>query len=995
MMHHRPRRRHWRIPSFTLLALFLSSVLTLSRSYCQTPADSNELKNKKWGHSIWSTENGLPQNSVHQVLQTADGYLWIATEGGLSRFNGINFKTFNQENEPAFTSDDICCLAQGNAGSLWIGTSDGLIQYSANRFRRYSMSDGLPSSAINAIAASNDGTLAILTDSGLARLDGTRFISIRWPAVGEAYAIGSTDEAVLLGAVSKIGTLRLGAVQPLPVHSELPNERIEGIGTLPDHSIWLRTRSSIVIFKDAHKKNWTTGKDLPGNRVESFLVDSHGTLWIGTNKGLVSITPQSGQPRLQPEIGAQAVLSIFQDREDNLWVGTETAGLHMLREQRFRTLPELGDHVVTAGVQTSDGAVWVGTNGDGLDRWQLGSVKHFSIRDGLLSDVILTLAADRSGGIWIGTPDGLNHIQGSRIETYTSADGLPDDFIRSLLVDDDGSLWIGTRRGLTHRKDSQYRVWTRADGLHSDLVGALLKSSEGDIWIGTLDGLSRLHNGSITTYTTKDGLSGNVITSLLQDSHGTLWIGTKNNGLTRERGGRFTAVQRADLPKVIDALLGDGRGRLWIASTHGIVSVRISDLDTCGISPECVLRVSSYGYSDGMPTDEVSAVGHPSAWTTTDGLLWFGTRKGVAIANPNHLSENRTAPPVVIEHFFVDGIEIAPSAKDQTISPGHSRFDFEYAGLRFANAGRTNYRYILEGFDKDWTQAGSRRVAYYTNLPPQHYKFRVQAADDEGIWTGSEATVVFYVQPPFYRRIWFFAAVLAFLASIVALLYRLRVRRIRSQFDAVLSERTRIAREIHDTLAQGFVGVSVQLEVTSQLLAQAQISAAHQQIDQTRAFVRQGLADARRSIWELRANTSPDSLPVQLSSQVEATAKGKFTSKVEIGGTVRALPPNLEREILRIAQEALANVVRHANATQITVALRYHSSQVILTVADDGRGFDPNESFVGGGHFGLQGMRERAAQIGARLQIESHPGRGTKVLLEVPITIEKGLKNNV
>jgi signal transduction histidine kinase len=220
------------------------------------------------------------------------------------------------------------------------------------------------------------------------------------------------------------------------------------------------------------------------------------------------------------------------------------------------------------------------------------------------------------------------------------------------------------------------------------------------------------------------------------------------------------------------------------------------------------------------------------------------------------------------------------------------------------------------------------------------------------------------------------------------------VRRIRSQFDAVLSERTRIAREIHDTLAQGFVGVSVQLEITSQLLAQSQLSAAHEQIDQTRSFVRQGLADARRSIWELRSGSSQDSLPVQLSRHVEQTAKDKFVSKVEIGGTVRALPSELEREILRIAQEALVNVVRHAKATQITVNLRYHSSQLVLTITDNGRGFDPNEPFTGGSHFGLQGMRERAAQIGARLLVTSHPGQGTEVLLDAPITIEKGLRDN-
>ena len=949
----------------------------------------NELSAKTWGHQSWSTENGLPQNSVHQILQTKDGYLWIATEGGLSRFDGLTFKTFNQESNKTFTSDDICCLVQDSRGSLWVGTADGLLEYTGGQFRRFSVREGLPSSAIEAVAVASDGGLLVLTSDGVARWDGKMFASLpsdlKFPS-----ALGTADGSIFLANSSGIKIFRNGEVLPGPSYPNSPNGRVEGVGALPDGGFWLRTRSSIVAVNGDHQRTWTAGADLPGSRVESFLADSHGNFWIGTNKGLVSIGPSGGTPEVQREIGTSAVLSIFQDREDNLWVGTETAGLHILRPQRFRTLKELGDHAVTAGTQAVSGAVWVGTNGDGIDLWQSGVVEHFSTRNGLASDVVLTVAADRKGGVWIGTADGLNHVQNSKVETFTSADGLPDDFVRSLLVDDDNSVWIGTRRGLAHWQDGHFKVWTRADGLPSDLVGALLKSSDGDVWIGTLDGLSHLHDGVIKTYTTKDGLSGNVITSLLQDASGAVWIGTKGSGLTRWANNRFTSLQRPDLPGVVDALLVDARGYLWISSTHGIARVLIGDLNACGASSECVVRVNTFGYSDGMPTDEASGIGHPSAWMTSDGMLWFGTRKGVAVVDPNRLSETLPAPPAVIERFIVDGSDLNPSVEGQEIPPGRSRFDFEYAGLSFAETAKVRYRYMLEGFDKNWTLAGSRRVASYTNLPPGHYRFRVQTADDNGVWSEAGASLSFHIQPPFYRRVWFYALVLAAIAAIIALIYRLRVRRLRSQFDAVLSERTRIAREIHDTLAQGFVGVSVQLEVTSQLLAQSQVAAAHQQLDQTRAFVRQGLADARRSIWELRATTAKDTLPVQLSRQVERAAEGHFTSSVEIGGTYRVLSSELEREVLRIAQEGLANIVRHADATHVSVSLRYHSSQVVLSIGDDGRGFNSSDdSLLDSGHFGLQGMRERAAQIGARLQIESFPGKGTTLTLEVPVTTER------
>jgi signal transduction histidine kinase/ligand-binding sensor domain-containing protein len=962
----------------------------LTLLHAKSASAPNELSAKTWGHQSWSTENGLPQNSVHQILQTKDGYLWIATEGGLSRFDGLTFKTFTQESDQAFTSDDICCLAQDSRGSLWVGTADGLLQYSGGEFRRFSVRDGLPSSAIEAVAVASDGGLLVLTGDGVARWDGKTFVSLPSSGATRPSAVGSAGGEILLANSSGVRAFRNGDVLPGSSYPNSPSGRVEGIGGVPGGGFWVRTRSSIAAVQGDHQRTWTAGAELPGSRVESFLADSQGNFWAGTNKGLVSIGPSGMVPEVQREIGTSAVLSIFQDREDNLWVGTETAGLHVLRPQKFRTLPELGDHAITAGTEAVGGAVWVGTNGDGIDRWQSGVVEHFSTRNGLASDVVLTVAADRKGGVWIGTADGLNHVQNSKVETFTSADGLPDDFVRSLLVDDDDSLWIGTRRGLAHWQVGHFKVWTRAEGLQSDLVGALLKVSDGDVWIGTLDGLSRLHDGVIKTYTTKDGLSGNVITSLLHDASGALWIGTKGNGLTRWANNRFTPLQGPDLPGVVNALLVDARGYLWISSTHGITRVLIEDLNACGASPECILRVNTFGYSDGMPTDEASGIGHPSAWMTSDGMLWFGTRKGVAIVDPNRLSETLPAPPTVIERFIVDGSDLNPSVEGQEIPPGRSRFDFEYAGLSFAETAKVRYRYMLEGFDKNWTLAGSRRIASYTNLPPGHYRFRVQTADDNGVWSETGASLSFHIQPPFYRRVWFYALVLAAIAAIIALLYRLRVRRLRSQFDAVLSERTRIAREIHDTLAQGFVGVSVQLEVTSQLLAQSQVAAAHQQLDQTRALVRQGLADARRSIWELRATTAQDALPVQLTRQVEQAAQGHFTSSVEIGGTYRVLSSELEREVLRIAQEGLTNIVRHADASHVSVSLRYHSSLVVLSIADDGRGFNSSDdSLLHGGHFGLQGMRERAAQIGARLQIESFPGKGTTLILEVPVTTER------
>lgn len=952
-------------------------------------ANAQEINNL--GHQSWSTENGLPQNSVHQVFQTSDGYIWIATEDGVARFDGTDFKVFNHENTAAFTSSDTCCFAQDASGSLWIGTADGLVRYVAGRFRHYPVSD-----VVVALSTDRNGRLLVLTGGNMLRFDGENFSPFPLASVTAPTALAKAgDDGLWIASGASLFQYEDGRLRASSFGENPGKQNIEGIGPLPDNGLWIRTGNSVTLFENGHQHTLEAGRDLPATRIQSTMADSHGKLWIGTKSGLFVLDNSDGQPQRVAALGSSSILSTFEDREGNVWVGTETNGLDILRQQNFRTVPELSDHVITAIAQTTDGAMWVGTNGDGLDRWQSGKLRHYAVSDGLLSEIILALAPGADGSIWVGTADGLNHIEGARISSYTSADGLPDDLIRSLLVDADGSLWIGTRRGLAHWKDDRFTTFTQADGLKSNLIGALLEpraaGSSHDLWIGTLNGLSRLRDGRISTYTSKDGLSGDVITALAEDSNGRLWVGTKGDGLSYYANGAFRSLHRQDLPQMVDSVLEDDRGNLWLSSVHGITRVASASLIFCGLSSKCNPGAVAYGRSDGMPTEETSSIGHPAAWKTAQGQLWFATRKGVAIADPDHLSENRTPPPVVIERFTVDDMEMPLQAAEQDVQPGHNSYAFQYAGLSYAAPTRVRYRYILEGFDKQWTEAGSRRIAYYTNLPAHHYRFRVQAANNDGVWNKTGATLAFSVRPPFYRRLWFVLLAALLIAVIVVLLYRLRVRRLHSEFQAVLAERNRVAREIHDTLAQSFVGVSVQLELTAQLLAQSQVAAAGEQINRTREYVREGLAEARRSIWDLRAVTAQHTLPTRITRLAEQSGSDSLPIQLNIGGTYRPLESALEDEILRIAQETLSNVARHANATHVSIDLRYHSNRLTLTITDNGRGFEASDnSLPAKGHFGLQGMRERAAEIHAQLSIESSPGHGTTVKLEVPIAAQKG-----
>jgi ligand-binding sensor domain-containing protein/signal transduction histidine kinase len=980
------RFRHRLLVSLLILGLSVVAA-TYATAHAQaqrerpTPPTTGAL-----GHQAWSSENGLPQNSVHQILQTRDGYIWIATEGGVARFNGTQFTIFNQENDPTFTSNDICCLTEDRSGALWIGTADGLMRYASGAFRRYTAADGLPSPVVLSLAPTDDGFVLVLTSSGLARYDGQKFTSL---AVSPSALGTGPDGSVWLATATGLFSYDHEHLRALPFPS-LPAEPIEGLGSLKDGSSWVRTRSALLLWSQGHLRTWHTGRELRGTRVQSFLADSRGNLWVGTDQGLALLssadTIDKTRLETQPVLGATSILTMFEDQEHNLWIGTDTAGLHILRQQKFRTLSTLAGYAITAITQTIDDAIWSGSKDEGLFRYENDETRHLSTKDGLLSDVILTLAADRDGSLWIGTPDGLNHLQGGKIESYTSADGLPDDFIRSLFSDTDGTLWVGTRRGLAHWQNGRFTILSRADGLKSDLIGAMLRSSPNDLWVATLDGLVRIRDGKLTTFTTAQGLSGNVITSLLEDTNHTLWVGTKDGGLSRSSANGFTPVRAHNLPSDIDAIVEDANGYLWLTSSHGVMRVSAAKLIACGEAPACDPPMTTYGSSDGMPTEDTSSTGHPGAWKTADGQLWFATRKGVAVVNPAALSENRIPLPIIIERFTVDDTQWKLTGAEAIIPPGHTRYAFEYAGLSYISPSRVHYRYILEGFDKQWTQAGTRRNAYYTNLPPRHYRFRVQVANEDGIWNETGAEFSFVIRPSFYRTLWFLGFATILLAGLIFAIYRMRVRVIRSQFDAILAERNRIAREIHDTLAQGFVGVSMQLELTAHLLAQSHVLEASQQVDRTRDLVREGLADARRSIWDLRAAGTQATLPVRLTKLVEQSSTEHMKINIDVGGTYRALAPSFENEVLRIAQEALANVVRHSGATRAALDLRYHPNELTLTISDNGVGFQTTDTTLPAkGHFGLQGMQERAVQIGGKLDVESSPNSGTIVTLRAPL----------
>ncbi|MGA8028969.1 MAG: two-component regulator propeller domain-containing protein [Bryobacteraceae bacterium] len=863
----------------------------------------------RYGRQTWQTESGLPQNTVHAILQTHDGYIWLATEGGLVRFDGVKFQVYDSQNTPKLRSNNIRCLLEDRENALWIGTADGLTRFDGSQFSTYTTDEGLPSNSIWSIYQGPSGPLSVSTSGGSAE-----------------YRRQARFQASNTQSIGAVGTYQ----------------------------------------------------------------DREGATWVSTDPGLARIVNHKVErfPGNDP-LSSSIVLSIYEDREGSLWLGTDSAGVTVLRDQKFTTYTDkegLSDNLVRCVFQDRNGVVWVGTSA-GLNRFANHRISKLTTKEGLSSDIILALAEDSDGNLLVGTPDGLNVLRGGRVTIVTSADGLADDFVRSIYGDLDGSIWIGTRRGLSHWEKGRFKTYTQADGLGSDFVGALLRDSHQNLWIGTLQGLTRFNNGQFRNYATRDGLSSNVITALYEDSDGVLWIGTEDGGLNRFASEKvFHYPAALGLPGAVYGILEDSSGNFWMTSKTGIFRVSKKDLNAFAGSPSRSVAFASYGTADGLRVSECTGGGHPTTWKSKDGSLWFSTLRGVATINPERSVSNRLPPPVVLESVSVDDQLLVPGQATD-LSPGHSRFSFEYSGLSFITPQNVKFKYKLEGFDKSWIDAETRRVAYYTNIPPGRYRFRVLARNSDGVWNESGASFAFRLRPHFYQTYWFDFLLLAAVALLCYEVYRYRVKQVESQFKAVLAERNRIAREIHDTLAQGFVAVSVQLELIARVLSSSTESA-QKLLKEARALVQNSLADARRSIWELRSQSEDNEDLASQLSKIAARVTSSTPLKVEfqVLGTYRSLPQKTQNELLRIGQEAVANVVRHAEAKHVQIDLKFDARKLRMTIADDGRGFAGQANSAGpNGHFGLKGMRERAEQINAELTVTSAPGQGTQVCVETVI----------
>lgn len=543
--------------------------------------------------------------------------------------------------------------------------------------------------------------------------------------------------------------------------------------------------------------------------------------------------------------------------------------------------------------------------------------------------------------------------------------------------------------GLLRMKDGAVSRITSRDGLTSDFIRALIETRDGAIWIATTHGgLNRIKNEKITSLTVKDGLSSNDIYSIYEDNNGILWIGTMDDGLCRWNGSSLFCFDSSD------GLFNDGayqiqedsQNNLWIGGSLGIYRVAKGDLEARAEGRAASVGYITYGRADGMKSVECRGGHQPASGKTQDGRLWFATIRGLVMVEPERLNHNPIPPAVMIEEIRVNGKKYGRSATPE-VPVGDGSLEVKYTGLSFVDSTKVRFKYRLAGFDRDWVEAGTRRMATYTNLPPGRFEFRVIACNNDGVWNDTGSAFAIMLRPPYYRSNWFFALLAISVLGFGLGIHRYRVTRLESRFSMVLAERTRIAREIHDTIMQGVAGISAQLEAISGTLADAP-GDARAQLDRLRSQARMIVEESRRSISNLRPKTLENGnlITALRSSARDLTEGAKIKLQIDLQGTHRPLPGTMEMNLLRIAQEAIANSVLHGKASHITIGLRFSPDLVSLRVEDDGAGFDCcGPDALKRDHYGLVGMRERTEQMAGNFVLQSAPGRGTKVEVSVPI----------
>jgi signal transduction histidine kinase/ligand-binding sensor domain-containing protein len=955
-------------------------------------------------HTAWTTRDGAPAD-VDALAQTPDGFLWLGSTTGLFRFDGVRFEPFEPPAHQAMPSANISALLALRNGGLWVGYRFGgasLIQ--RGTIRSYGADDGLPRGTVKSIVEESDGTIWVGATGGLARLDRGR-----WRVVGPDEGLsGSQVTSILADRRRRLWVSAADGVF-VRAHGALRFERIATslfpsgaraqtwLKEAPDGAIWASSpKLGLRELVPSGKGRLDVAALRSAGQTEAILIDRAGALWVSRpqNRDIVRVwvPPPRGAAtgseaqRLNESLSSDVVLTWLEDREGNVWAGT-TGGLDRFRHPKLARIELPGSTENIALAPADSGALWVGSDGHHLVRVGDG-IKEFPT----VPSPVDVAYRDRQGGIWIGTPLGLWRSARGGFQRVRLP-GVTNYGVQAITRDASGDVWISMVRSGVYRMTGEGWVpFGDRAGLPREPAVVLTTDESGRTWFGyTANRIALLERDAVRLYTAKDGLNvGNVLAIYVRGPH--VWVGGEL-GLALLTGGRFRPVTGKNGVgfRGTSGIVDRPAGELWL---HGAIGItRIPAVEVGRVMQDSTYQVEyeRLDFRDGLDGAAQQIRPQPTLIAGTDGRLWFATNLTVAWLNPSAVPRNPVPPPVVVRRLTA-GNRSYPIVPDLVLPTHTTTLRIDYTAPSLSIPERVRFRYQLTGSDEGWQDVGGRREAIYTNLGPGSYRFRVIAANEDGVWNETGDALDFTIPPSFTQGRWFLAVWVAALGGLVWLVYLARMRQVagglRARYQAALTERARIAQELHDTLLQGFTGITLQLRAIQRLLAQRPheaVEALNSVLDSADTALR----DARHMIWDMRAVELEDR---DLASALEGTARSAMAGSsavlvFDIHGDRRRLPLDVETTALRVGREAVVNAVKHAAPRTVEVGLDYGSRTLTLRVSDDGQGIAPGAMDAASvwGHWGIAGMRDRARRAGGTLDISSEPGRGTAVSLSLPI----------
>jgi signal transduction histidine kinase/ligand-binding sensor domain-containing protein len=956
----------------------------------------------QYGHTAWRLQDGFFGGPVRSITQTRDGYIWVGTEAGLFRFDGVRFVSWRSQEAEQLPSTSITDLLGARDGSLWIGTNAGLFHRVNQHLITYLKGEGQISSILQDVngeiwiarVRGGDDTQPLCQVIGIGvrcygKEDGVPAFSAAGPLAQDAS--GNS----WIGGDTTLLRWRPGsshAYRPKALKSNAGIDGVEALSVAADGSIWVGMGLTghglgLQHLVNGGLKSFVAPK-LNGETVEvlALLEDHEKNLWVGTsNQGIYRIHGADvDHYRTTDGLSSDYVYKLYEDREGNLWVAT-AKGLDCFRDLRvssFSTREGLSSDEVNSVLASRDGTIWIGNNSK-LDVLGSGGVTS-KVGKAFQGHQVTSLLQDRAGRLWAGIDNTLSIYQRGKFRQIKGQDGGPVGVVMGMAEDSENDIWVETMGppGTLIRIQDQ-RVREAFPAPQMPLARKIVADPQSGIWLGLLNGdLARYRSGKTEIFPFTHHPASRV-NELIAASDGSILGATAFGVVGWKNGKRQILTVRNGLPcNSIHALISDDQGDLWLYAQCGLIEIADAELQRWWERPESRLKLRVFDASDGVQPGR----GHFNTSTRSpDGRLWFANGSVLQMIDPNHMAGNTLAPPVHIEAIVADrksylaqeGLNLPPLTRD---------LEIDYTALSFVVPQKALFRYMLEGHDTDWQEPGTRRQAFYNNLRPGHYRFRVIACNNDGMWTSTPAVWRFVILPAYYQTLWFKAALWTTAIMLLWLFYLYRLRRIsaeiHSRFNERQRERERIARELHDTLLQGFQGLVLRFQAILNRIPEE---------DPLRASVRNALLRAdevliegRDRVREIRSESSPD-LRNLLGSFGDSQASESTSFQLFLVGTVVALKPLICDEVNRIAREALTNAFRHASASRVEAELIYDRAEFNLRIRDNGTGIDEQTVGAGrSGHWGLQGMRERANLSGGKLSIWSRPGAGTEVEFLIP-----------